>query len=119
MVIPRVFISLFSSLIRNKFSSLISNQKNRIEVKTFNYNLNGQQLVIRLDEKQGTISDILVDGEHPAVSEADMPAYAAAIALALIAYEVEVVHDEEPGVITLAPTTTSWATPLALMNNPL
>ena len=86
-------------------------------MKTFKYTINGQELVIRLDEKQGTISDVLVDGEHPAVSEADMPAYAAAIALALIAYEVEVVHDEEPGVITLAPTNTSWAAPSALMNS--
>ena len=86
-------------------------------MKTVKYPINGQELVIRLDEKQGTISDVLVDGEHPAVSEAEMPAYAAAIALALIAYEVEVVHDEEPGVITLAPTNTSWAAPSALMNS--
>ena len=44
-----------------------------------------------------------------------MPAYAAAIALALIEYEVKVVHDDEPGVITLAPQQTDWAHPSALM----
>ena len=85
-------------------------------MKTFNYNLNGQSLVIRLDEKQGSIADIKIDGTYPTVTEEDMPAYAAAIALALIAHEVEVVHDEEPGVITLAPAKTSWAVPAVLMN---
>ena len=84
-------------------------------MKTFNYNLNGQQLVIRLDEELNSISEILVDGKTPTVTEEEMPAYAAAIALALIAYEVEVVHDEEPGVITLAPSATSWAAPAALI----
>ena len=53
-------------------------------MKTFKYNINGQTMTIRLDEKQGTIADLLIDGEHPVVSESDMPAYAAAIALALI-----------------------------------
>ena len=85
-------------------------------MKTFKYNLNGQELVIRLDEKQNTVADLTVDGEHPSVSDADMPAYAAAISLALIAYEVEVVHDDEPGVITLAPAKTSWSVPAVLMN---
>jgi hypothetical protein len=85
-------------------------------MKTFKYNLNGQSLVIRVDEKNATIADLLVDGEHPVVSEEEMPAYAAAIALALISYEVVEVHDEEPGVITLTPTATPWAAPSALMN---
>lgn len=85
-------------------------------MKTFTYNLNGQSLTIRLDEKQGTIADLLIDGTHPAIEDADMPAYAAAIALALIENEVEVVHDDEPGIITLAPTQTSWAAPNTLIN---
>lgn len=84
-------------------------------MKVFKYNLNGQSLCIRLDEKQGTITDILVDGTHLLPSEEEMPAYAAAIALALIEYEVKVVHDDEPGVITLAPQQTDWAHPSALM----
>ena len=85
-------------------------------MKTFKYNFNGQTLEIRLDDKQGTIADLLIDGTHPTVSEADMPTYAAVIALALIENEVEVVHDDEPGVITLAPSETTWATPGSLMN---
>jgi len=84
-------------------------------MKVFKYTINGQELHIRLDEKQGTIADILVDGTHPLPTEEDMPAFAAAIALALIEYEVEVVHDDEPGVITLSHGQTDWAHPSALM----
>ena len=84
-------------------------------MKTFQYTLNGQQLTIRLNEEANTIADIRVDGEHPAVTEAEMPAYAAAIALALIAYEVKVVHDDEPGIITLAPHKSEWGNPSVLM----
>lgn len=47
-----------------------------------------------------------------------MPAYAAAIALALIEHEVEVVHDDEPGMITVKPTKTSWNHPSAVWNHP-
>lgn len=86
-------------------------------MKTFKYNLNGQTLSIRLDEKQGTVADILVNGEHPAVAEEDMPAYAAVISLALIEHEVEVVHDEEPGVITLAPQSSDWGHPSQLISS--
>ena len=84
-------------------------------MKTFQYTLNGQQLTIRLNEEANTIADIRVDGEHPTVSEAEMPAYAAAIALALIAYEVKVVHADEPGIITLAPQKSEWGNPSVLM----
>ena len=45
-----------------------------------------------------------------------MPAYAAAIALALIEHEVEVVHDDETGVITLQQHESSWNHPSQLMN---
>ena len=45
-----------------------------------------------------------------------MPAYAAVIALALIEREVEVVHDDEPGVITLSGAGSSWSDPQHLMN---
>ena len=44
-----------------------------------------------------------------------MPAYAAVIALALIEHEVEIVHDEEPGVITLASRNSDWSHPSLLM----
>ncbi len=77
-------------------------------MKTYNYTLNGQQLAIRIDEKQGAVADILLDGAHPAVPEAEMPAYAAVIALALLEREVEIVHDEETDVITLASHLSNW-----------
>lgn len=85
-------------------------------MKTFKYTIDGKELCIRLDEKLGTIADIEIDGAYPQVSEAEMPAYAAVIALALIENEVEVVHDDEPGVITLAPQANVWAPPSDLMN---
>lgn len=61
-------------------------------MKTFQYKLGEQTLTIRLDEKQGTIADFLVDGWHHQPTDAEMPEYAAAIALALIEHEVEIVH---------------------------
>lgn len=85
-------------------------------MKTFQYQINGHAVSIRLDDREGTIADLLVDGEHPEVSEERMPAYAAAIALALIEHEVEVVHDDETGVITLQQHYSSWNHPSQLMN---
>ena len=84
-------------------------------MKTFHYTIDGKQLSIRLDEKQGTIAELLLDGQHPMPTEAEMPAYAAAISLALLAYDVEVVHDEEPGIITVEHHRTGWNNPSALM----
>lgn len=85
-------------------------------MKTFQYQINGHAVSIRLDDREGTIADFLVDGEHPEVSEERMPAYAAAIALALIEHEVEVVHDEETDIITFLPQESSWNHPSQLMN---
>ena len=48
-------------------------------------------------------------------TEAEMPAYAAVISLALLAYDVEVVHDDEPGIITVEHHRTGWNSPSALM----
>ena len=87
-----------------------------LTVKTFEYHLGDKVLSIRLDEKQGTIAELLIDGAHPEVSEADMQTYAAVIALALIEYEVEVVHDDEPGVITVTPVASNWNAPTSLIN---
>lgn len=86
-------------------------------MKTFKYTIGGKSICIRLDEKQGTIADLLVDGAHPAVSGDEMPAYAAVIALALIEHEVEIVHDDEPGIITLAGQESSWSHPSLLINS--
>ena len=85
-------------------------------MKTFQYQINGHAVSIRLDDREGTIADFLVDGAHPEVSEERMPAYAAAIALALIEHEVEVVHDEETDIITFLPQESSWNHPSQLMN---
>ena len=85
-------------------------------MKTFQYQINGHAVSIRLDDREGTIADLLVDGEHPQVSEERMPAYDAAIALALIEHEVEVVHDDETDIITFMPQESSWNHPSQLMN---
>ena len=84
-------------------------------MKTFHYTIGGKQLTIRLDEKQGTIANLFVDGQHPLPTEEEMPAYAAVISLALLAYDVEVVHDDEPGIITVEHHRTGWNNPSALM----
>lgn len=84
-------------------------------MRTFKYTINGKALSVRVDEKQGTIADILVNGVHPAVPDDEMPVYAAVISLALIEHEVEIVHDEEPGVITLAPSTSVWGNVAGLL----
>lgn len=84
-------------------------------MRTFKYTINGKALSVRVDEKQGTIADILVDGVHPAIPDDEMPIYAAVISLAIIEHEVEIVHDDEPGVITLAPSTSVWGNVAGLL----
>ena len=84
-------------------------------MKNFQYTIDGHTLHIKPDERKGTIANILVDGQHPEVSPEEMPAYAAAISLALLAYDVEIVHDDEPGVITLAGGASDWGQPVQLM----
>ena len=44
-----------------------------------------------------------------------MQAFAAVIALALIEHEVEIVHDDESGIITVEHHHTGWNNPSALM----
>lgn len=84
-------------------------------MRTFKYTINGKALSVRVDEKQGTIADILVDGVHPAIPDDEMPIYAAVISLALIEHEVEIVHDDEPDVITLDPSTSVWGNVAGLL----
>ncbi len=86
-------------------------------MKNFQYKLGDQVITIRIDEKHGTITDFLVDGWQPRPTEEEMPAYAAVIALALIEHEVEIVHDEEPGIITVEHHRTGWNNPSDLMNS--
>lgn len=86
-------------------------------MKNFKYHVGGKEITVRLDEKQGTVADFRVDGVHPLVGEEDMSAYAAVISLALIEHEVEVVHDEETGVIPAVPHSANWANPAEMMCN--
>lgn len=85
-------------------------------MKTFQYTIEGRRLSIRLDEKQGTIAELLVDGNSPRIADDDMPVYAAVVALALIEHEVEIVHDDEPGIITVEHHHTGWNNPAKQMN---
>lgn len=84
-------------------------------MKTFQYTLGGQTLTISVDEHKGTIAEMLVDGAGYVPTQEEMPAYAAAIALALIEHDVEVVHDDEPGIITVQHHKTPWNNPSELM----
>ena len=77
-------------------------------MKTFQYKLGEQTITIRLDEKHGTIADFLVDGYHTHPTDD-------AISLALIEHEVEIVHDDEPGIITVQHHRTNWNNPADLM----
>lgn len=86
-------------------------------MKTFQYKLGDKQLIIRLDERRDTVAEVLVDGEVPQPAADEMPAYAAVIALALIEHEVEYVHDDETGIITVKRSTTPWNNPAKQMNS--
>lgn len=85
-------------------------------MRTFKYTINGQEVAITVSEIHSTVTDIRIDGEQPQVDEAKMPEYMAVIALALIQNDVEVVHDEEEGVITLGQTSSTWNNPAGLIN---
>ncbi len=85
-------------------------------MKTFKYTIGGKELTLRLDDRRGTVDSLLFDGVAVRPAESEMSAYAAAIALALIEHEVEEVHDEETGVITLRRQKTPWNSPSEMMN---
>jgi len=80
-------------------------------MKTYKYNIGGQALTIRVDIERAAISDIRLDDAPLSVEPADMPPYVVAIALALLESDVEVVHDDEPDVITLQHAPTPWGNP--------
>ena len=58
-------------------------------MKNFEYKVGDKVINIRFDEARGTVAEFLVDGATAQPTEEQMPAYAAAIALALIEHEVE------------------------------
>ncbi len=85
-------------------------------MKTFKYTIGGKQLTLRLDDRRGTVGSLHYDGAAVRPDDSEMPAYAAVIALALIEHEVEEVHDEETGVITLRRQKSPWNSPSEMMN---
>jgi len=84
-------------------------------MKTFQYKFGDKQLSISLNERQGSLAGVLVDGEPLRPADSEMPAYAAVISLALLEHEVEFVHDEETGLITVERRSTPWGSPARQM----
>lgn len=85
-------------------------------MRTFKYNVDGRELSFTVSELQGTVTQFTVDGEQPVLSEEKMAEVAAVAALGLFQYELEVVHDDEEGIITLDAHRTAWNNPSTLMN---
>ncbi|MBR1712140.1 MAG: hypothetical protein IJ722_01885 [Alloprevotella sp.] len=85
-------------------------------MKTYKYNIGGQELAIRFDKRNERVTEITVDGKCPAVTDEDMPRYAAVISLALLEHDTAVLHDDEPDVITVGNQTSRWANPAESMN---
>lgn len=85
-------------------------------MKKIVYHIGGQEIAIRLSGADVRVTEVTVDGQVPAVSPDDMPAYAAAAALALLEYEVEEVHDTEADILTLGRKKSPWSSPGELMS---
>ncbi|MDO4715667.1 MAG: hypothetical protein Q4A44_05260 [Bacteroidales bacterium] len=83
-------------------------------MRTYKYNLGGQEFVIRLSDSGRRIAGVALDGKPIGVSEADMPRYAAVIALALLKYEVDDIHDDESDIITFDDDESPWSAPAQL-----
>lgn len=85
-------------------------------MKHYKFQLNGQAISLSFDDNSASLQDFLIDGKAPQVSGEQLPAFVAAIVLALFEHDIEVVHDDEPDVITLKPNRAGWASPVELMN---
>ncbi|MBR1889508.1 MAG: hypothetical protein IJ816_02650 [Alloprevotella sp.] len=88
-------------------------------MKKIVYHINGQEVVIRLSGADVRVTEVSVDGNVPEINPADMPAYVAATALALLEYEVEEVHDTETDILTLGHKKSPWSSPGELMSSHL
>ncbi|MBR1387869.1 MAG: hypothetical protein IJ553_05655 [Alloprevotella sp.] len=84
-------------------------------MKRITYHIDGHEVCITLSGTEARVSEVVVDGQMPTVSPADMPAYVAAASLALLQYEVEEVHDEEADVLTIGRKKSPWSNPTELM----
>lgn len=85
-------------------------------MKHYKFQLNGQAISLSFDDNSTSLQDFLIDGKAPQVSDEQLPAFVAAIVLALFEHDIEVVHDDEPDVITLKPSRAGWVSPAELMN---
>lgn len=83
-------------------------------MRTYKYNLGGQEFVIRLSDSGRRIASVSLGGQPVGVSEEDMPRYAAVIALALLKYEVDDIHDDESDIITFDDEESPWSAPAQL-----
>jgi len=85
-------------------------------MKSYKFNIDGRELRIRFDERNGRVLETLVDGKAPDIPAEEMPCYAVAISLALLEKETAVMHDDETDVITLGHKTSRWANPADTMS---
>ena len=80
-------------------------------MKYFTYKIGDKVIRIRISDDDATISEITCNDAPLEVAEEEMERYVAVIFLALIQYQVEVIHDDESEIITLAPLTNKWKSP--------
>lgn len=84
-------------------------------MKQFKYTIDGKELLISFSERSGAPAAVTLDGAPVAPTAQEMPVVAGVIALALLTYETEVVHDEETSAITLERRCTPWNAPARQM----
>ena len=85
-------------------------------MKHYKFQLNGQAISLSFDDNSASLQDFLIDGKAPQVSDEQLPAFVAGRALSPRDRDIEVVHDDEPDVITLKPSRAGWVSPAELMN---
>ena len=61
-------------------------------MKHYKFQLNGQTITLSYDGNGDSLQNFLIDGKAPQVSGEQLPAFVAAIVLALFEHDVEVVH---------------------------
>ncbi|MBP3228446.1 MAG: hypothetical protein J6M53_06690 [Bacteroidaceae bacterium] len=86
-------------------------------MKTLRYRVGSHDFRITLRETDGSVVSVTTDGQPHRPPQDAMPRYAAAISLALLQYEVEEVHDDEPQAITITHNGGTWNTPAEMFNS--
>lgn len=85
-------------------------------MKTFIFNIGGKLLRITINDFNGSLSKLTIDGVAPELSGEEMAHYVAVISLALIEEEQIEVHDDETDVITLEKNRSHWGDPSDMFN---